>query len=259
MKRQPQQRRTPPPWAVALAVLTCLGSGCNTVATQSQNAEGVRLYQQGAYHQAADKFQKAIAHSPNQADGYYNLAAALHKAGVEQNRPDDLRQAEVLYNQCLERNPNHVECYRGLAVLLADTQRRDASFRLLNNWAAASPTSPEPKIELARLLEETGQQQQAKGQLVEALALNPNHPRALAALGRLRDQAGDYQQALLNYQRALAVDRFQPQVAARVAQLQAAAAGSAPRMAAGPAPTVSPGITQQPPFTAQGRQPSVRY
>ncbi len=231
---------------VALALL--VQAGCNTVASQTNNAEGVRLYQQGAYQQAAGKFQQAIAHTPTQSDGYYNLAAALHRSGVQQNRPEDLRQAEVVYNQCLERNPNHAECYRGLAVLLVDTDRRESAFRLLNNWAAASPASPEPKIELARLLEESGQPQQAKTQLVEALALDVNNSRALAALGRIRDQEGDYQQALANYQRALAVDRFQPELAARIAQLQGASV-STPQMAA--APTGA--------RVSQGWQPSVNY
>ncbi|TWT86272.1 cellulose synthase subunit BcsC [Pseudobythopirellula maris] len=211
--------------AAALAV-ACVGLagqlGCNSVQSQTLNSEGVALYQQGAYQQAASKFQTAIAKTPDSADGYYNLAAALHKGGLAYNRPDDLRQAEVLYNQCLERDPNHVDCYRGLAVLLKDTERPDASFRLLNNWKIASPNNPAPNIELARLLEEANQPEQAKAQLVAALTADPNNARALTALGRLRDQAGDYQQAMQNYQRSLTLNRFQPQVAARVAALQTA-------------------------------------
>ncbi|TWT35850.1 cellulose synthase subunit BcsC [Posidoniimonas corsicana] len=221
-------------WAALalLPTLACL-SGCNTVNSQANNAEGVRLYTQGAYDQAAVKFQEAIASNPDSADGYYNLAASLHKAGAMYNRPEDIKQAEVLYNQCLERNPNHVECYRGLAVLLTETNRRDAAFRLLNNWNAASPQNPNPKIELARLLEETGQFDEAKAQLIAALEVAPADARAFTALGRLRDQAGEYQQALANYQRSLAINGAQPQVAARVATLQAAAAGAGPAAAAG--------------------------
>ena len=100
--------------------------------------------------------------------------------------------------------------------------RQPEAFRLLNNWAAASPKSPDPKIELARLLEEAGQTEQAKAQLVDALTVDPHNARALTALGRLRDQSGDHAQALANYQRSLSVNRFQPEVAARVAQLQGA-------------------------------------
>lgn len=214
---------------------TFLGAvGCNSVQNQTLNAEGVSLYRQGAFPQAADKFQQAIAKKPNSADGYYNLAASLHQTGTRGNRPDDLRQAELYYNQCLERNNDHIECYRGLAVLLKETQRPDAAYRLLNNWGNGSPKNPNPKIELARLLEEEQRPEQAKAQLVAALTINPNEPRALAALGRLRDQSGNHQQALQNYQRSLAANSNQPQLAARVATLQSAiGAGTGPLMTTG--------------------------
>ena len=220
--------------AAALAVLVAT-TGCNSVTSQAKNSEGVRLFAQGAYPQAAASFQEAVAANPDAADGYYNLAASLHKTGTIHNRPDDLRQAEVLYNQCLERNPNHVDCYRGLAVLLTETSRRDAAFRLLNNWDRASTGNPNPKIELARLLEESGQPDQAKAQLVAALSSDPNNARAFTALGRLRDQSGEYQQALADYQRSLNLNRHQPEVATRVAALNAALG------------TATPGPVTQPP------------
>ncbi len=222
-------------------VFVVLLSGCGSFASQSSNVEGVRLYQQGNYQGASEHFQRAIAQDPKSAEGYYNLAASLYKSGTLYHRPDDLKQAETLYNQCLERNPNDVECHRALAVLLTETGRQEEAFRLMNNWASASPQLAEPKVELARLLEETGQPEQAKAQLVNALTVEPNNARALTALGRLRDQAGETEQAMVNYQRSLALNRYQPEVAARMAQLQSAAvAASAPAVAAVPAMSVPP-------------------
>jgi tetratricopeptide (TPR) repeat protein len=237
-------------WCGAIAALAgtlLAATGCSNIASQAANVEGVRLYQQGNYQQASDRFQQAIAQDPNSPEGYYNLAAALHKTGTLYRRPSDLQQAESLYNQCLERDANHAECYRGLAVLLTETGRTEEAFRLLNHWAAASPQLADPKVELARLLEETGQIEQAKAQLVDALTVDPHNARALTALGRLRDQSGDHVQALANYQRSLALNRFQPEVAARVAQLQGAVAT--------PAPATSSTDTR----TASGWQPTVRY
>ncbi|MBX3426756.1 MAG: tetratricopeptide repeat protein [Pirellulales bacterium] len=201
------------------------------------NAEGVRLYQRGDYVQSVDKFQKAIAANPREGTSYYNLAAAMHKSGKTYNRPQDLQQAERLYNQCLDYDGNHADCYRGLAVLLTETGRQDAAFRLLDGWAARSPQNPESRIELARLLEESQNYPLATTRLVEALSIDPNNARALTALGRLREMAGDKTQALANYQRSLAANRFQPEVAARVAALQAAGAGNAPMFAAPQQPT----------------------
>lgn len=233
--------------ATIVVILFATATGCSNMASQASNVEGVRLYQQGNYQQASDRFQHAIAQDPNSPEGYYNLAAALHKTGTLYNRPADLQQAENFYNQCLERDPNHTECYRGLAVLLTETNRQPEAFRLLSNWATKSPDSPDPKIELARLYEEGGQGEQAKAQLVDALTVDPHNARALTALGRLRDQSGNYAQALANYQRSLEANRFQPDVAARVAQLQAVAGKPGPATASAEA------------RTASGWQPTVRY
>jgi tetratricopeptide (TPR) repeat protein len=234
---------------VAAALLVCMvaATGCSNIASQAANVEGVRLYQQGNYQQASDRFQQAIAQDPRSPEGYYNLAASLHKTGSLYNRASDLQQAENLYNQCLERDPNHTECYRGLAVLLNETGRQPEAFKLLNGWSSAASKSPEPKIELARLLEEVGQGEQAKAQLVDALTIDPHNARALTALGRLRDQSGDHMQALSNYQRSLSLNRFQPEVAARVAQLQGAVGTP-----------ISAAPSTEPP-TAIGMQPTMRY
>jgi len=212
------------------------------------NAEGVRLYQSGNYSQAATQFQRAIASDPRSGNSYYNLASALHKNGKLHNRQQDLQQAEQLYNQCLDHDPDHTECYRGLAVLLMETDRQDAAFRLLEGWAARNPQLADPRIELARLLEETNNMQQASSRLEEALTIEPYNSRALTALGRLREKSGDISQALANYQRSLSINRFQPAVETRVAMLQSNHAVNAP-------------LTTPPPETrtVQESRPTVRY
>lgn len=236
--------------AVGFAAMSSLALGCSQVTSTALNSEGVRLYQAGNYQQAADSFQRAIANDPRSATSYYNLAAALHKSGKLTNSGADLQQAERYYNQCLEYDPNHTECYRGLAVLLVETGRTDASFRLLEGWAARSPQLADPRIELARLLEEQNNSQLASARLVEALSIDPQNSRALTALGRLREVEGDRAQALANYQRSLSVNRHQPEISARVAALQAAGAG----MTTSPIAAPTPGTR-----TADQWQSSVRY
>jgi tetratricopeptide (TPR) repeat protein len=242
----------PTPWQTlvgAIGVIALVGQvGCNSMASSALNSEGVRLYQSGSYQQAAATFQKAIATNPRSADAYYNLASALHKNGKLNNISADLQQAEQLYNQCLDYDPNHTECYRGLAVLLAETNRRDASYRLLEGWASRNPQLPDPKIELARLLEESNSLPQAAARLEEAIAIDPHNSRALTALGRLRESTGDTVQALANYQRSLAINRFQPAIEQRVASLQAGQGAVAPAV-------TPPGGTR----TVQQWQSTVRY
>lgn len=210
------------PAARAAVVWLCLAiaSGCGSFAAQGRNAEGVRLFQQARYQEAIQQFYQAINADPNNADSYYNLASVYHRLGSLNNTPTDLKQAEHYYLMCRDRNPEHTECYRGLAVLMVQQGQTDAAFRLIEDWAARQPTQAEPKIELARLHQESGNANAAKERLLEALAVDHDNSRALTALGSLREQMGDTSQALENYQRSLAIDRFQPDVAARMTALQ---------------------------------------
>lgn len=200
-----------------LSSLAFIG-GCQFAAS-GQNAQGARLYQQGQYTAALQEFQKAISSDPSNADGYYNLAATTHRLGLQRKDSSLMGQAEALYNQCLDHDPNHVECHRGLAVLLADTGRPDRAFALMKNWAAQNPRYAEPRIELARLYQEAGDPQTALKYLEDAVQQDANNSRAWLALGRLRENGGDLAQALQNYQRSLAINGSQPMVTERVAAL----------------------------------------
>jgi tetratricopeptide (TPR) repeat protein len=203
------------------ALFAAICGGCQ-FAAPAQNAEGVKMFQQAYYQGALQRFQQAIASDPHNSDGYYNLAATYHQMARQHAQPVDWQQAEAYYGQCLQRNPSHADCHRGLAVLLTERGRQQESFRLLEAWAARNPGSASPRIELARLYDEAGNPQMAKERLVEAVQIEPNNARALAALGNIREQLGDATQALANYERSLNVNQFQPQLSARVASLRSA-------------------------------------
>jgi tetratricopeptide (TPR) repeat protein len=214
------------------AMLVCSSGGCAWMSS-GQNSQGVRLFEQGNFDAAAQNFRKAIQTDPKNPDGYYNLAAYYHRQGKTQQRPVDLAQAESYYRQCLDYNPNHFDCRRGLAVLMVEEGRSEEAFKMLEDWSTQNPMMAEPKIELARLFEEFGDKEAAKQHLTSALSVAPNDPRALAALGKLREESGDFGQALSNYQRSLAAYRFQPQLAERVAALQSAGINSSTVAAGG--------------------------
>lgn len=204
----------------ALAVSLLALSGCGEFMSQQQNASGVRLYEQAQYADALREFQEATYSNPRDGDGYYNQAATYHRMGRQNHCDSDLKLAEKYYNDCLDRNPNHTECYRGLAVLLAERGDKDAAFRLVQGWADREPKSADAKVELARLYDEFGNRQAAQSCLYEAIEAQPDNARALTALAKMRDNAGDKAQALVNYQRSLSHDSRQPYVASRISALQ---------------------------------------
>jgi tetratricopeptide (TPR) repeat protein len=200
----------------ALGAVTC--GGCQWAAS-GQNAAGTRLFEQGQYSAAMQQFQQAITKDPRNADGYYNLAATTHRLGLQRRDSKLIEQAEALYNQCLDHNPIHVECHRGLAVLLVDSGRPDRAFTLLKNWASQNPRFSEARVELARLYEEHGEPGTALKYLEDAVAQDARNSRAWLALARLREKGGDLTQALQNYQQVLAINNTQPIAAERIAAI----------------------------------------
>ncbi|MCA9100851.1 MAG: tetratricopeptide repeat protein [Pirellulales bacterium] len=226
----------------AVAVLTL--SGCGMMA-HGQNSEGVTLYQQGYYQKALESFQQAVASDPNNADAYYNIAATYHQLSKVDSQHGYAEQAESYYNLALDHAPDHVDCHRGLAVLLVEQGSSDKAYRLLERWSERSPSLSEPHVELARLYEEFGDSENARQQLLAAIEIEPTSPRALTALGQLNEKEGNYAQALANYQRSLWHDSMQPDVQARVAALQSARPAGAPT--AGTAPTRT--VNTPPPVT----------
>lgn len=203
--------------AVCLVAVLVAG-GCSTTA-DLHNIDGARLFQQGNYQTALQRFQQAVAANPRNPDAYYNLASTLHRVGNQTNNAEMLKQAEAIYNQCLDLNDNHVECRRGLAVLLVETGKEDSAFKLMSNWAAQRPDLADAQIELARLYEEFGDVETAKLHLNKAVLVDQRSSRAWAALGRIREQAGETEQALVNYQRSMSINPQQPIVGARIASL----------------------------------------
>ncbi len=199
---------------------------------KSENAEGVKLYQQGNYLGAVNQFQQALARQPGNPDCFYNLGATYHQQAKLFKRPADLQAAEQYYHLCLARNPDHAACQRALAVLLVEQGRGNEAVAQLEDWARRRPTDPAPQIELARLCQEHGDPRMAENHLIDALAIDPNNARALVALGQLRETSGDAGQALANYSRALTIDPRQPTVSAKVASLNATLAPQ--RLAAAP-------------------------
>jgi len=236
--------------AAVLMISVVTVAGCRWTG-MGQNGLGVQLYQQGRYAEALQQFETAKRTDPGNPDTYYNLASTYHRMGVTQKDIKLIEQAESLYNQCLDVSPNHTDCYRGLAVLLAESNRPDKGFTLLKNWAQKNPTLADPRIELARLNQEFGQSKLAEQYLDEAISMEPSNANAWAAKGRLRESTGDLVQARQNYAHSLSLNSLQPDVYQRVAAIDIRTSQQAIQQ------TINQGIaaTQTQPVIATGTGP----
>lgn len=225
-----------------LLSVACGGlSGCGNFSAAGKNAEGVRMFQQARYDEALRLFQQARFDDPSNADAHYNIAATLHEMAMRSQRLEDVHQAEQAYRMCLDRNPNHREAYRGLAVLLARQGRTNEAFALLQRWVEQQPTSADARIELARLCDESGHKPLAENLVLQALSVEPNNARALTALGKLREEAGRHAEALAAYQKSYATDDRQSELPTRIAALQTVLPSPAWSSGPGWQPTTAPG------------------
>ncbi len=232
-----------------LLVVCVLQNGCHWQ-SKGINTSGVQLYQQGRYAEALQQFETARQTNPTDPDALYNLASTYHQMGIANKDSKLLEQAESTYNQCLDVSPNHIECHRGLSVLLVQTNRSDRAFDFLKRWNAQAPGLADARLELSRLHYEFGQTKLAEQYIDEALAMNPVNYKAWTAKGRMRESANDYAQAMKNYQQSLAINQSQPDVVQRMGALQVKMASAA---APGSPYSGAPGtITTQAP-TGQNR------
>jgi tetratricopeptide (TPR) repeat protein len=224
-------------WALVGVLVTL--AGCEKFIADSRNTDGLEYYRQARYQEAIQQFNEATYADPNDPDGYYNLATIYCELGKKDRNPAYFKLAEENYHKCLDQNGNYTDCYRGLAVMLAQQGRKEEAFKLVQGWADRQPTLADPKVELARLYEEFGDRRTAENYLVEAIEAQPDNPRALTALGKMREDAGDKAQALANYKRSLESNSDQPQLALHVSALQT---GAGPNVMGGsPAPEVELG------------------
>lgn len=219
-------RTTPVLFCFIAIWLVCM-TGCQFVPKSNSN-RGVAMFQQGRYAEALQYFEQAKVAEPANPDTYYNLASTYHKLGVSAKDPKMIDNAERMYNTCLEMSPNHVDCYRGLSILLVDKGQSDKAFTLLKDWAVKNPGLSDPRIELARLHQEFNQNKVAEQYLNEALAMDPNNPRAWVAKGRSREASGDLMMAIQNYEQSLALNAAQPEVYQRVGALKVRLSQAAP-------------------------------
>ncbi len=209
--------------ACLIAIFGSTFAGCGSFTAGSKNADGVQFYQQGQYHEAIAKFQEAANADPKDADAAYNLGRVNHRLASVNNDPKAAAQAEQFYRIAIDRDSNHVEAHRALAVFYVEQGQSNRAFDLLGEWSMRQSDAAEPHIELARLNEEFGDKDAAMEQLLEAHAIDHENPRTLAALGRIREEAGDNAMAMQNYRKSLELDRFQPELASRITALQGAA------------------------------------
>jgi Tfp pilus assembly protein PilF len=185
-------------WLAAVAGCLCL-AGCispRDERVQEYNADGLWLFQQGQYANAAESFQAALALKPNDAALAYNLGECEHRRGA-------FSLAERYYNQCLQADPKHTPCRFALASLLVQTGRPADASRMAQDWLAREPKSADAYALDGWFSHQAGDLPRAQARLQQALELEPHNQRALVELALVYEAMQRPERARTLYERVL--------------------------------------------------------
>jgi len=125
------------------------------------------------------EWERALAHSPDDALGHFSRGLALDALGMRDQAIDEYRKAVSLD----DHNPAYRERF---AQRLWDTEQ---FYQAINEWRSLTglqPANIETRLALARAFARVGERSEASREYEQVLAMAPGHPEARQALGRLR-------------------------------------------------------------------------
>jgi tetratricopeptide (TPR) repeat protein len=200
-----------------VAVLASFVAGC--VSTDDErlhdyNEDGVFFFKRGAYSDAREEFQAALALKPADANLLYNLGQCYDRLGLAD-------KAEQTYRNCLQQSPNHPETQHALTVLLVRQQRRGEADQLVDDWLRREPKSPAAYADYGWLCAQDRDYPKALAACQYAYELDPHDVHALNQLGQLYESVNRPDRALAVYERSLEYQPNQADIGQRVSRLKA--------------------------------------
>ncbi|MFO0878032.1 MAG: tetratricopeptide repeat protein [Gemmataceae bacterium] len=203
-------------WRIPLWTGVLLVAGCAQTTqerAQELGMDGNHLYRQGAYAEARDQYQAALAMQPQSVDLLFRLASCQDKLGKKQ-------EAEEAYRRVLQQDPNHLAARHALVLRQIESGQREQAVRSVEDWLRASPGNAGPYIEDGWLRAQQGDLDSARGRFQQALQIDACNPRALEELGRIYERLDRPDRAIVLYERSLASDPEQPSLRTHLEQLR---------------------------------------
>jgi len=162
--------------------------------------EGLKLSAQGQHALAIERYEQALAQTPNDTRVLFALGNTARALGMA-------RPAEVFFRQVLALEPQRMEAVINLTNLLRSQGNFSAAETLLAPALSSNPDSAELWLTMGSVHRETGNAARAIEHYREALTHKPNYPQALGNLADLLADDGEIEEALALYDRALREDK----------------------------------------------------
>ena len=173
-------------------------------ASASAYEEGLVLSAKGQHALAIERYEQALARSPNDARVLFALGNTARALGMA-------APAEMFFRRVLAQDPSRLEAIINLANLLRAQGNFPAAEALLMPALARDTDAAEVWLTLGSVYRETGDAGRAREHYREALARKPDYPQALNNLADLLADDGEVEEALALYDRALRGEKDNPQ------------------------------------------------
>jgi Flp pilus assembly protein TadD len=128
-----------------------------------------------------------------------NMALEHHRAGR-------VREAEILYRQILQSQPDHPNALHLLGLIAHQAGRHADALKLIGRAIALKPAAPEFHNDIGEAFRAMGRDEEAKASYHRALSLKADMPYPAYNLGILYHHQGNLEEAMACYRRALKGD-----------------------------------------------------
>lgn len=154
---------------------------------------------------ALEDFLLQVVNKPRQFDA--QDVAELFQLAVQHHRANRLDEAEQLYRQVIEKQPDYSEALYGLGILAQQKGAFSEAEKFLSAASQVQPNAVKIWFSLGNLRQAQGQLLEAEDAYQKAIALRPDAGTIYNNLGYTLQQQGKWEEAIASYQKAL---QFQP-------------------------------------------------
>lgn len=163
-------------------------------------SNGLTLYQNGKYKEAAASFRQATALKPDYIDAYNYLAMADLKTG-------DRKAAIKAYSNSLLLDRTQDDIHVKLANIYIEDENYTDAEKELKTASQVNPANALPYYTLGLLQQQQGKNVEAEKSFRQTVRLSPNDGNAYYGLGLALSKQGKYNEAITQLTKATSLKR----------------------------------------------------
>lgn len=125
---------------------------------------------------------------------------------IQHHQAGRLQEAEVIYRQILQSQPDHPDALHLLGLVAHQVGRHEAAVDLIGKAIAINPAAPEYHNNIGEAYRAQGRRKEAMDCYRRALGLRPDYQDSHHNMGVVLQEQGDLPEAIACYQRVLSLN-----------------------------------------------------